>query len=373
MTTEMYAAVAYEKEDAFRYEALTIEDPRDHEILVKIRGVGLCHTDLIAKSAAFSYPLPAVLGHEGAGIVEKIGANVTKVKPGDCVVMSFRSCGQCDRCDTAAPAYCRTFPLLNFAGNREDGSSALSNVGGVITSNFFGQSSFASYAMGSESSIVKIDESVPIEIMGPLGCGIQTGVGAVMRSLKAHEGSSILICGAGTVGLSAVMGANIQNCATIIVVDPMASRRELALSLGATHCLNPTTDTNIAEAVRKIVSHGVDYAIDATGIASVQASALASLGSRGVLGLVGVSPPETPLPGDIGMMINSGLTIKGIMEGDSDPDTFIPELLEYYKAGRLPFDKFVKTYKLSEINQAIAEQHAGVCVKPVLIPDSCEG
>jgi aryl-alcohol dehydrogenase len=373
MSIKVNAAVAYTDEELFRNEILTIEAPRANEILVKISGVGLCHTDLIAKNAAVGYPLPAVLGHEGSGIVEKVGADVTKVKAGDRVVMTFRSCETCDRCTDHHPAYCRTLPNLNFLGNREDGSSSLFSSKGPVTSNFFGQSSFASYAMGYESNIVKVSDDVPLNLIGPLGCGIQTGVGAVLRSLAVTEGSTILICGAGTVGLSAVMGARIQNCSTIIVIDPMASRRDLAKSLGATYCIDPEQEANPAQVVRTILPQGVDYAIDATGIAAVQATALSSLGSKGVLGLVGVSPQGTSLPGDVGMMINSGLTVKGIMEGDSDPDVFIPELIEHYKAGNLPIEKLIKTYKLSEINQAVADQHAGLCVKAVLIPDSFKG
>lgn len=370
MSKCIHGAVTYRPEDLFVYEELTIEDPRDNEVLVKIIGVGICHTDLIAKSGAVPYPFPAVLGHEGAGIVEKVGSAVKSLGPGDRVCMTFRSCGQCDRCDDDHPAYCRDLPQLNFTGNRVDGSSSLSNELGAVASNMFGQSSFASYAIGYETNVVKIEEGIPLEIAGPLGCGIQTGVGSVTRSLSASKGSSIVIFGGGTVGLSAVMGAKIQECSSVMVVEPTASRRDLAIELGATHVFDPMQSDDVIELVRRIVPNGADYALDATGIPSVQASALACLGSKGVLGLVGVSPPATPLPGEISHMINLGLTIKGVMEGDSDPKVFIPELVEHYKAGRLPFDKLITTYKLSEINEAVADQHSGVCVKAVLLPDT---
>lgn len=367
---KMSAAVAYEGMQDFQYEEVSIEEPRDNEILVKIAGVGLCHTDLLGKGGMIPYPFPAVFGHEGAGIVEQVGAAVTKVKTGDAVVLSFRSCNHCDRCDESNPAYCRTLPELNFTGRRDDGSSSLSNEKGAISSNFFGQSSFGDYAMCYEANIVKVDKDLPIELMGPLGCGIQTGVGAVTRSLSATKGSSILIAGGGTVGLSAVMGAVIAECSAIILVEPMASRRELAKSFGATHCIDPSSVNSVSEEVRSFFSQGLDYAIDATGIPAVQQSAFKCLGSKGVLGLVGVTPPGVQPPGSIFEMINSGITIKGIMEGDSEPDSFIPELIIHYKAGRLPFDQMIKTYKLSEINQAVAEQHNGDVVKAVMIPES---
>ena len=362
------AAVAYTGQSGFKYETVEIEAPRPDEILVRVLGVGLCHTDLVFSSGAAPYPFPAVFGHEGSGVVEAVGADVTKVKAGDSVLITFRSCGACDRCGTGDAAYCRTMPLLNYTGRRTDGTSAISNEAGPVSSNFFGQSSFAGHAITYERNVVKVDPSLPVEIMGPLGCGIQTGAGAVMRSLAAKEGSAFLVTGGGSVGLSAVMGAKIQGCATIILVEPMESRRKLAMELGATHCIDPTATADVPAAVRAIAPMGVDNALDTTGIPAVQAAALACLGSKATLGLVGVSAPGTPMPGDVNTVMTFGQAVKGIIEGDSDPDEFIPELIEHFKAGRLPFDKLVKKYRLSEINEAIAAQHHGDCVKAVLIP-----
>lgn len=362
------AAVAYTGQSGFKYETVEIEAPRADEILVRVLGVGLCHTDLVFSSGAAPYPFPAVFGHEGSGVVEAVGADVTKVKPGDSVLITFRSCGACDRCGTGDAAYCRTMPLLNYTGRRTDGTSAVSNEAGPVSSNFFGQSTFAGHAITYERNVVKVDPSLPVEIMGPLGCGIQTGAGAVMRSLAAKKGSAFLVTGGGSVGLSAVMGAKIQGCATIILVEPMESRRKLAMELGATHCIDPTATADVPAAVRAIAPMGVDNALDTTGIPAVQAAALACLGSKATLGLVGVSAPGTPMPGDVNTVMTFGQAVKGIIEGDSDPDEFIPELIEHFKAGRLPFDKLVKKYRLSEINEAIAAQHHGDCVKAVLIP-----
>jgi aryl-alcohol dehydrogenase len=364
------AAVAHQGDPAFRYEDVEIGPLRDNEILVRIAGVGLCHTDLVFKSGAAPYPFPAVFGHEGSGTVEAVGRSVTKVATGDSVLTTFRSCGACDRCDSSDAPYCRTMPLLNYTGRREDGTSALSNADGDVSSNFFGQSSFASHAVTYERNVVKVSGDLPLEIMGPLGCGIQTGAGAVMRSLDAKAGSSILIAGGGSVGLSAVMGAKIAGCSAIILVEPMQSRRNLALELGATHCFDPNETPDLNEAVRAIVPMGVDNAVDTTGIPEVLNDLFLCLGSKATLGIVGISPPDTPVPGILGNMLTFGQSIKGIIEGDSDPDTFLPELVEHFAAGRLPFDKLVKTYPLSDINQAVADQHAGLCVKPVLIPET---
>jgi aryl-alcohol dehydrogenase len=366
---QITAAVARPGRTDFTLETLELDAPREDEILVRIAGVGLCHTDLVFRHAGEAvFPQPAVFGHEGSGVVERVGAKVTKVAPGDHVAISFRSCGHCDRCADGDAPYCRTMPLLNYTGVRTDGSKALHAPDGDVASNFFGQSSFATHALTYERNVVKVDKDVPLELIGPLGCGVQTGAGGVMNSLAARKGSSILITGGGSVGLSAVMGAKIQGCAKIIVLEPMASRRELALSLGATHVIDPAQAPVLAEAVRAIAPMGVDYAFDTTGVPAVLNAVMGCLGSKGVFGIVGVTPPGTPAPGDMTQIITFGHTIKGIIEGDSDPDVFIPQMIAHWRAGRLPFDRMVKTYPLSAINQAIEDQHHGKCVKVVLIP-----
>ncbi len=366
------AAVAYTGEDDFRYETVTIEPPRADEILVNIKGVGICHTDLSFKSGAIPYPFPAVFGHEGSGVVEAIGDAVTKVKTGDHVVITFRSCGACELCSVGDTAYCQNFWPLNIIGCREDGTSSLSNDVGSVASNFFGQSSFAAHTITYEHNIVKIDPNLPIELFGPLGCSVQTGAGAVMRSLRARKGSSILIAGGGSVGLSAVMGAAIQQCATIIVLEPFEGRRELAKELGATHCIDPTSEDDLVSTIKEIVPNGVNNALDTTALPEIMEACFDSLGANAILGLVGIAPPGTPMPGNLDDLFMGGKGIKSIVEGDSNPDEFIPELVAHYQAGKLPIERLIKTYKLSEINQAIADQKSGACLKAVLIPDSEE-
>ena len=366
---KVQALVARDPQSPFTLEELELDPPQADEILVKIAGVGLCHTDLVFKSVGSEvYPFPAVLGHEGSGIVEAVGGRVTKVVPGDRVAITFRSCGACDRCGAGDAPYCRTFPLLNYTGMRSDQTKAYRNDDEAVAGNFFGQSSFGSHALTYERNVVKVPDSVPLELVGPLGCGVQTGFGAVVRSLAAEAGSSILILGGGAVGLSAVMGAKLQQCGTILVLEPHPARRALALELGATHVIDPAEAPDLAATVRGIAPLGVDYALDTTGIPDVLKSTMGALGSKSVFGIVGVAPPGTPVPGEVGDLITYGYTIRGIIEGDSDPDTFIPEMMEHYLAGRMPFDKLIKTYPLSEINQAIADQAAGECVKVVLLP-----
>ena len=366
------AAVVRQPMAPFSVETLVLDDPKAGEVLVRIVGVGLCHTDLIAQAGAFPLALPAVLGHEGAGIVERTGPGVSKVKPGDRVALTFLSCGHCVRCAHDEPAYCHSMPMLNYLGTRSDGSKTLREAanGNAVSGSFFGQSSFASHALASERNLVKVPDGVPLEIAGTLGCGVQTGAGAVMRSLACKRGSSLLVLGAGAVGLSAVMGAVVQGCGSIVVVEPHAARRALALSLGATHAIDPQ-GTDLIQAVRAIEPLGVDFALDTSGQPAVIEAVVGCLAVRGSFGFVGVPPlaaMDMKLPGTLVGAMQAGLTLRGIIEGDSDPDVFIPQLMALYLEGRFPFDRLVKTYPLADINRAVQEQHAGLCVKPVLLP-----
>jgi aryl-alcohol dehydrogenase len=366
---EIKAAVARRAHQPFSIERASIEAPRSDEVLVQIHGVGLCHTDLIARDQFIPIRLPAVLGHEGAGIVIAVGKDVKQVRAGDRVVLSFASCGECARCEENLPSYCRHFPALNYAGLRSDGSSGIRIAGEQISADFFGQSSFASHALTHERNVVKIDDAgVPLAILGPLGCGLQTGAGGVMRSLACPAGSSIAIFGGGPVGLAAVMGAVLQNCTTIMLVEPIAARRDMGMSLGATHVIDPGAG-NAGEAIRAILPDGVEFAFETSGREAVVETALASLCSHGLLGLVGV-PPRTDSSVSINLaaLITYGHRIHGIIEGDSDLNGFIPQLLAHYQAGRFPFDRLIRTFALDDINAAVEAQFRGECIKAVLIP-----
>jgi aryl-alcohol dehydrogenase len=361
------AAVAREAHKPFCVEEVELSEPRDNEILVKITAVGLCHTDLVVVDRVLPIPLPAVLGHEGSGIVAAVGKDVTKVKPGDRVVLTFNSCGKCSTCAAGEPAYCQNFMGLNYAGVRPDGSATICSCGQPFSASFFGQSSFASYALGNEQNVVKVADDVDLTLLGPLGCGFQTGAGAVMRSLKAKPGSTIVIFGGGPVGLSAVMGAKVQGCANIILVEPVAVRRELGLELGATVVIDPVNE-DVAGRVRAIVPAGANYALDTSGALPAIHTAVNCLTVRGELGLVGVpSKPEAEIKLNLIQALSLGITVRGIIEGDSVPDEFIPELAALYRDGKFPLDRLVKTYPFAAINEAVEDQTKGRCVKAILV------
>jgi aryl-alcohol dehydrogenase len=366
---EITAAVVHEPGADFRVETVDISEPRDSEVLVAIEAVGLCHTDLVLQQGHLPFPMPAVLGHEGAGVVTSVGNEVTKVAVGDRVALSFNSCGECTTCKDGAPSHCAAFMGLNFAGSRLDGTTPLTLDGKGIGSNFFGQSSFASHAIANERNVVKIDDDFAFELAAPLGCGVQTGAGAVMRSLNVSAGSSLLVLGGGSVGLSAVLAAVVREQSVIIVVEPVAKRRELALELGATHVIDPAAGV-VAEQVRAILATGVDYVVDTTGNIGALEQAFGSLAPRGAIGLIGApADPTTAFPVPILPLQILGATVSGIVEGDSNPDEFIPELIALYKNGKFPFDKLVTKMPFAEINEAVRTQTQGEAVKVVLVRD----
>lgn len=361
------AAVARTPQGEFTLETITIDGPKSGEVLVKVEAVGICHTDLAARDGALPVSLPAVFGHEGCGVVEAVGEGVTKVAPGDRVGITFASCGTCPSCLAEFPSYCHNFMHLNYDGVRADGTGPLSEGDEAITGFFFGQSSFGTYSLALERNVVKVPADLPAEIIAPIGCGIQTGAGAVLRSLACRAGSALLVAGAGSVGLAAVMAAKVRECATIIVVEPHASRRALALELGATHAVDPAVGP-VAEQVRAILPGGVDYAIDTSGIPAVIDSLVKSMTFHGTLGLIGVpANPEAALPLTVIETLVLGITVVGIIEGDSVPDEFIPELIELFRAGRFPIDKLVTTFPFTKINDAVTAQHHGEVLKPVLV------
>jgi len=365
---EMTAAVVREKGGAFQLEKVEIEPPRPNEVLVKIAGVGMCHTDLVVRDQYFPTPLPAILGHEGAGEVVEVGSSVTKVAPGDHVVLSFASCGGCSNCQQGQAGYCPDLYGRNFSGARPDGSTPCCDAHGKdISAYFFAQSSFGEYALATEANVIKIPSDVPVELMGPLGCGIQTGAGAVMNALRPGAGSSIAIFGVGSVGLAAVMAAKVVGCAQIIAVDLNSKRLETALELGATHTVN-AGEVNPVEAIQDITGgEGAQYSLECTGLPNVVRQATDCLRLTGICGIMGVAPLGTEINLDMNAIL-FGRTVRGIIEGDSIPDIFIPQLVELWRQGRFPFDKLITQFPLSQIDEAAHASEKGDVLKAVLIP-----
>lgn len=339
-----------------------IREPVGDEVLVKVSAAGICHTDI---SLAARWPgkrMPMVFGHEGSGVVEAVGPD-SSMRVGTRVTMTFNSCGRCDHCDAGEPAYCRHSTSLNMRGDRGAESGSIRAEEGAINGDFFGQSSFSTYALAHHRNTIPIGDSIDAALAAPLGCSVQTGVGAILNALRPVLGQSVVVFGAGAVGLSAVMGARIAGCRTIVAVDPIAERRSLAADLGATHTIDPTS-VEVVPTLAEYTDGGADHVLDTTAIPAVLADAVTILRSRGQLGIVGLGAPTATLP--VGMIMGKGLRIRGIVEGDSVPKTFIPELIDLYHRGDLPLEKIVTTYDFADFDKAWDAAQSGTAIKPVL-------
>jgi aryl-alcohol dehydrogenase len=360
------AALALRNESPLVLETVSLAEPGVGEVLVRLVASGLCHTD-ISVMDAMPLPWPAILGHEGAGIVEAVGAGVTGISPGQHVVLTTASCGACKTCASGDPSYCMNFQALNLSGGyRQDGSCTHTHAGAPVFARFLGQSSFATHLLADQSSVIPVASDLPLEIVAPFGCGIQTGAGAVFNTLGPSNGSSIAIVGAGAVGLSAVMAAAIVGCSTIIAVDKNPDRLAIAREVGATHTVD-VTDGDPVEAVRGITGQGVDYAVEASGIGAVMTQAVQMLGPRGTAALVGVTHDATiAIP--VTALQAGGQTIKGSLMagGGVRPREFVAKLIDYWREGRLPVERMIRHYPFDRINDAIADAKSGVAIKPVL-------
>lgn len=367
MPTKARAAICRGNQQPFVIEDVMLDDPQTNELRVRIVACGICHTDLAVRDAQLPVPFPVVLGHEGAGIVEEVGSAVTVAKPGDRVVMSFNSCGDCPSCSAELPTYCYNFFPYNWSGTRPDGSPTMFMNNEPMNANFFGQSSFATHVIANERNVAKIPDSAadfPLKQLAPIGCGLMTGAGAVLRSMRVRTGMPIAVFGSGTVGMAAIMAAKIVEADPIIAVDVNDKRLTLALEIGASHCFN--AKNNAIEMIRKLCPQGLGYAFDTTGINTVIQDAFSLLSPKSILGIVGASDQQDMLCFNETEFMGGGRTVMGILGGDSDISGFISELIGYHLEGRFPFEKLIGYFDFSEINEAINAGESGRVVKPVL-------
>lgn len=362
LTTE---AAVFRADSGARCELrpVLLADPGPTEMVVEIKACGICHTDV---GFAEHVTRPAVLGHEGAGIVHQVGAAVTRFTPGDRVTLTFSACEQCATCKSGHPAYCMTHIARNFDGVRPDGSAALMTEDGrPLFGAFFQQSSFARHALVQQDNAVAIPADLDFALAAPLGCGIQTGAGAVLRSFDARAGEPIAIFGAGAVGLAAVMAARIRGCDPIIAVDLSENRRHLARRLGATHSFEGT-EPELADTLRSLSGGGLRYALEGTSHPDVYAMAINALRPGGICGTLaypGEFGQPVAHPGGFAFMNTTSL---GVIEGDSDPATFIPELIALAERGDLPYAQLIERYPFARINDALADAATGRVIKAVL-------
>ena len=353
---KIQAAVLRKKGGPLKIESLELEGPRDDEVLVRIVASGICHTDIDFCDGWDDADNAVVLGHEGAGVVERVGKSVKSFKRGDHVVLSYQSCGHCRQCRGGKPAHCQYFYEANFGFERLDGSNALQRSS--VRGHFFGQSSFSTHSLATERNLVKVPKDLPLEVLSPLGCGLQTGAGTVMNSLEVSKGASIAVFGTGAVGLASVMAACLVGAGPIIGVDIKPKRLQLALKLGATHVIDNRRQ-DVAARIAHITGSGVDYVVETTGAPKMHQLAIDVLNPHGVVALLTGERGTDSLP--------EGRKTLVIIQGDAVPQHFIPKLIKLYQAGQFPFDRLLKFYDFSDINQAIADAKHGNTIKPVLL------
>lgn len=357
------AAIAEQQGKPIKVEDVILDEPHPNEVLIKTVATGICHTDVAGRDMGMT-PYPVALGHEGAGIVEKVGSTVKSVKPGDHVVVSFGYCGHCKNCLAGHPAKCLHLNELCFRGTNYDGTHRLHTTDGKEISTFFGQSSLATYIVADEHNVVKVTPEVDLKYLGSMGCGFQTGAGTILNDVKPEFASTIVIAGAGGVGLAAVMAANLYNPDHLIVIDRHDDKLAIAKELGATDVINTAKVADAEQAIRKIVPEGLDYAVDSIGYGPLITDLLHALGTNGKLYLIGIAGKLDLTGMDI---MGESKQIIGLIEGDAIPQLFIPKLIKYFKKGKFPVDKLMKFYSFNQLDQAFDDFTSGKVIKPVII------
>ncbi len=351
----------------FVIEELDLQAPRAGEVLVKIAASGVCHSDYHVMSGTTKHPMPCVCGHEGAGVVEAVGPNVTRVRPGDHVVLSWApDCGQCYYCLHGQPNLCETFTAPIWAGTMLDGSPRLSFKGQPVY-HYCGLASFAEYAVVPQESCISIRKDVSLAVASLIGCAVATGVGAAIYTAQVRPGESVVIYGAGGIGLNIVQGALLCGASTIITVDTNATKMEIARDFGATHTLMAGKDA--LTAIRDLTGgRGADHVFEAVGLPAVQEAAFEAVRPGGTLTLVGLSPmgSGTNLPGAV--ITRQEKVIRGSYYGSVNAHRDFPLFIDLYASGQLQLDKMIsRQYPLEEINTAYDVMLGGEVARGVII------
>jgi aryl-alcohol dehydrogenase len=362
---QITAAVVQEKSGPFVVDTFDLADPRPDEVLVKIVASGMCQTDLHGRDGYYEGPYPMVYGHEGAGVVAAVGRTVKAVAPGDHVVISFPWCGACPNCRRDMQSHCMQSFDLKMRGTRADGSTLMSKNGKPVYSAFFQQSSFANYSISNERYVAKVRKDAPLELLGPFACSGQTGAGAVLISMQPQPGDALAVFGVGAVGLSGLVAAKIAGCDPIIAVDVHEHRLKLALELGATHAINHTGRQDVVAQICKITGHGVRFSLETSAQPAVFREAVEVLMPAGTCVLLGSARSGTEVALEMPFLQN-GRVVRGVIQGESHPREFIPQLVDYLMQGRMPVERMMTFYDLADINRAAQDSTVGTTIKPVL-------
>jgi S-(hydroxymethyl)glutathione dehydrogenase/alcohol dehydrogenase len=361
------AAILHEVNTPFSVETLDLDAPREGEVLVKVAATGVCRSDLHLKTGTTQHPLPVVVGHEGAGVVDAVGPGVTRVRPGDPVILNWAPyCGGCFYCQQHQPNLCATYVEPTWAGTMLDGTSRLS-LNGRPVYHYCMLACFAEYAVVPEQSCVPLKKEVPLTVGSLIGCAVTTGVGSVLNTARVPAGASVAVWGVGGVGLSTVMGARYAGADRIIAIDRFEQKNYLALELGATDTLIAGPST--VEEIRNLTGgRGADFVFDTTGSPAVQEACLEAARPGGTAVLSGLAPmgSSTNLPGSL--ITRQEKTITGSYYGSADTARDFPLYADLFLKGELPLDKLIsKTYRLEEINEAFDDMERGINARGMVV------
>jgi S-(hydroxymethyl)glutathione dehydrogenase/alcohol dehydrogenase len=366
------AAICWEPQMPLAIEQIDLEGPRAGECLVRLVATGVCHTDAYTMSGRDPSGLfPAVLGHEGGGVVEEIGPGVTSLEPGDHVIpLYIPECRNCKFCLSGKTNLCGAILATQGKGLMPDGSSRLSHKGRRLH-HYMGTSTFAEYTVVPEIALAKIRSDAPLEKVCLLGCGVSTGIGAVLNTAKVHPGATVAVFGLGGIGLSVVQGAVMAGAGRIIAVDTNPRKFTLAAQLGATDCLDPTGVPNVAEAVIEMTGGGVDFSFECIGNVEVMGQALACAhkgwGQSIIIGVAGAGEEIHTRP----FLLVTGRSWRGTAFGGTRGRTQLPQYVDWYMSGRVKLDEFVThTMPLEEINHAFELMHGGESIRSVVTYDT---
>ncbi len=344
-----------------------VASPQPGEVLVRMAAGGVCHSDLHVMTGHLTASLPAILGHEGSGVVADVAPGVTSLKPGDHVLPLWRlSCGECEYCANGRPALCAAGMQIRMTGRLADGTSRFSLDGKEIK-HFAGVSTFSEYSVIPERAVLKIPNDIPLEKAALLGCAVITGVGAVINCARVKPGSTVAVFGTGGVGLNVVQGAAIAGAEKIIAVDLLDNKLEFARKFGATHAVNASTGEPV-ERIRALTGgRGVDYAFEVVGLPKTVRQAYDSLAKRGMAIAVGVSPTTSEVSVPLLPLVFEERVLTGSIYGSAVPKVDIPRLIDLYRAGKLKLDELLtRSYPLTQINAAYEALERGEVARSVV-------
>lgn len=361
------AAIVYELNQPVVVEELELDEPKFREVLIKMTASGVCHSDLSVINGTIPNPLPMVIGHEGAGLIEQVGKDVSYVVPGDHVVLSYRpTCGSCLYCTMGRPCLCVGFPKTR--GKLLDGSCRLHKKSGQDIHQMANIGTMSEYIIAAEQSLVKIEPHYPLERAVLVGCGVTTGIGAVIHTAAVEAGSSLAVFGTGGVGLNVIQGGVLAGAAKIIAVDVVDKKLEYAKQFGATHVVN-ASKVDAVLAIKDLThGYGVDYAFEVIGNPKTIKQAYQAVRNAGSAIVVGIPHYDAPLELSAHEIPFSEKRLIGSLYGSSRPRQDMPRLLQLYSEGKVKLDELVtRTYRLEEVNQAFSDLENGLNARGVIV------